>query len=508
MIGLTHRAKRAQRVIRRRIIIRGTLLLATPTHLGNGDSEGATDMTLQRDSISDQALLTGASIAGALRSYLRSYHAGWYVKEQKASDKQNFDLKGEAELLFGGLKGDDDGYQSPLVVCDAYSVDQVGNPVIPLVELRDGVKINAQTRTPADKTKYDLELLAAGTRFGLQFELNVPQHYTDAQETRMCSALALALHALEQGEIGIGMKKRRGFGRCTVEQWQVWKFNLADHTDLLRWLVFERDYGNTYSVPGKETSDIASLLELPAAIDRRKHISLTATFTLEGSLLIRAGQDEAVLGPDVIHLRAHQPNDSPAPVISGTSLAGVLRHRAERIANTLVPESGPSFVERLFGTTKVGRSGGHASRVVVHESIIHGARTDLIQNRVSIDRFTGGAYDGALFNEQPVFARPETRVSLTIELHDPKPGEVGMLLLLLKDLWTGDLPVGGESSIGRGRLRGIDAKISNNGQEMAVFAANGQHVSLTKGDRKTLNDLVTELAAVLAQPVKERVYGV
>jgi hypothetical protein len=38
--------------------------------------------------------------------------------------------------------------------------------------------------------------------------------------------------------------------------------------------------------------------------------------------------------------------------------------------------------------------------------------------------------------------------------------QVGLLLLVLKDLWTGDLPIGGESSVGRGRLRGVEATIA------------------------------------------------
>jgi hypothetical protein len=37
--------------------------------------------------------------------------------------------------------------------------------------------------------------------------------------------------------------------------------------------------------------------------------------------------------------------------------------------------------------------------------------------------------------------------------------EIGLLLLLLKDLWTGRLPLGGESSVGRGRLRGLEATV-------------------------------------------------
>ena len=59
--------------------------------------------------------------------------------------------------------------------------------------------------------------------------------------------------------------------------------------------------------------------------------------------------------------------------------------------------------------------------------------------------------DGALFDEEPIY-RGEVKVSM--ELRDQRPGETGLVLLLLKDLLTGDLPVGGTSSVGRGVFRG------------------------------------------------------
>ena len=84
----------------------------------------------------------------------------------------------------------------------------------------------------------------------------------------------------------------------------------------------------------------------------------------------------------------------------------------------------------------------------------------LVQTRVKIDRFTGGAYEGALFTEQPLIGKPDSEVELHLTLRvpcdakEPDQRELGLLMLLLKDLWTGDLPVGGESGIGRGRLKG------------------------------------------------------
>ena len=86
---------RAARGIIGRTIISGRLVLETPAHLGNGDVVGVTDMPLLRDPRDGVTpLLTGASIAGALRSYLREVERGYGGKGQSR------DL---TERLFGRL---------------------------------------------------------------------------------------------------------------------------------------------------------------------------------------------------------------------------------------------------------------------------------------------------------------------------------------------------------------------------------------------------------------------
>ena len=86
----------------KRLVITGTLVLETPAQFGNGDTDGATDMALLLDPLEGRSLLTGASLAGALRNYVREQpHAQWDT------------------ILFGGAKGDDEGAQSPLIVDDA-----------------------------------------------------------------------------------------------------------------------------------------------------------------------------------------------------------------------------------------------------------------------------------------------------------------------------------------------------------------------------------------------------
>ncbi|MEQ8539089.1 MAG: RAMP superfamily CRISPR-associated protein [Coleofasciculus sp. D1-CHI-01] len=485
------RLNRHQRPIAKCIIVRGTLILDTPTCLGSGDADSPTDLALLRDSISDHALLTGSSIAGALRNYLREYEHGYVTGEQECD---------RATSLFGGTRRNDDGEQSPLIVNDAISSK------IPTVELRDGVEIEGKTGTAKKGQKYDLELLSAGTEFPLYFELLVEQKRDKTKqlnyEDRLVKSLALALRGLELGEISIGMKKRRGFGRCTVKAWQVWEFDLTQDEKRLEWLLFE--HWCTELSPEYETySSIATAfgVSLDEEEDKRDRFFLEATFKLASPLLIRSGQDSTGCAPDVVHLRSHRDGELK-PVLSGTSLAGVLRHRAERIVNTLdKPEKmAQKIVNDVFGFVEKNSKQAKASRLVVHESVIENT-AELVQNRIAIDRFTGGTYHGALFSEQPIFGSDETRLTLELELRQPRKAEIGLLLLLLKDLWTSDLPVGGESSIGRGRLQGIKAKmrrqIPGKATQTWTIFQDGEHLQIS--DANGLEAFVIDFSGELIE---------
>jgi CRISPR/Cas system CSM-associated protein Csm3 (group 7 of RAMP superfamily) len=461
-----NRLKRNQRRVIKRIIVYGKLVLETPTCLGSGDAESPTDMPVLRDSVSDLALLTGASLAGALRNYLWEYKNGYNQPLDKS-------VKGLADLLFGGMRSDDDGNQSPLIVEDALS------STVPTLELRDGVKIASYTGTADDGAKYDLEFIAAGTEFKLGVELLIEQEHDEAQ---LCQALALALRGLENGEISMGTKKRRGFGRCRVTKWQVWKFDLRQDQDRTAWLMFNHA---ARDIAAPQSSIVQALGLTLEQDDCRDRFCLHATFTLDSPLLIRSGQHEIGLAPDVVHLKSWRSGaDTPQPILSGTSLTGVMRHRAERILNTLGKCT--AMLNQVFGFVDEDKLAepARASRLVVHESVVTGKTHDLVQNRVAIDRFTGGAYHGALFSEQPVFGTDETTVNLDLELRNPTPAEIGLLLLLLKDLWTGDLSVGGGRSIGRGQLQGKQATITQYQREQS----SPQTWTITQGNPLEVSD--------------------
>ena len=85
-----------------------------------------------------------------------------------------------------------------------------------------------------------------------------------------------------------------------------------------------------------------------------------------------------------------------------------------------------------------------------------------ILNHVKIDRFTGGAYEGALFNEEVVGQQQE--FTFDIYLEEGVENEfVECLELAMLDVTTGALPLGGGTMRGHGRFNG---KLLKDGKEI------------------------------------------
>lgn len=453
------------RKIVKRVVVEGTLVLETPAHFGSGDEQGSV-MPLIFDEVSQKPLLTGASIAGALRSYFASLEKGYRQKQ----------VTGDLVVkLFGGIKQDDGGNQSSLIIDDAIGENAK-------VELRDGVKIDAASRTATDGALYSFMVWTEGTTFNLRFELLICE--TDdktGNETELKQGLATALYGLQNGEITLGARKHRGFGRVTVKDWRVREFDLTKKQGLIDWVIKGgNDLTDADSRTGK---DIFNLFNTSQAFDKRKRFTLEAKFDLESSILIRADSTVA----DMSHLRSNG-----KPIVSGTSLAGVIHARATKVANTLNIKDGARKIDDLFGehgTNTGNKENRTASRIIVEEREITGGEAERwVQSRVAIDRFTGGALETALFNQQPQFGG---EVCIKFEIRNPEASEIGLLLLVLKDLWTADLPLGGESSVGRGRLRGQIANINYDDKKWTITQA-GSKLEIT-GDARELEKFVAAL---------------
>ncbi len=455
----------------------------------------------RRDAAESKALLPGSSIAGALRAYLQT----------------RFDANA-ATLLFGAHMSSEDseGDQSAVLISDAIS-DQ-----LPEVAVRDGVKIDGSTQTVSPGAKYDLELLPAGTTFKLRFELieEVPfdqdskapnwNGHDDVNADRRY-LLAHALSGLEQGSIALGMRKQRGLGECKIKQWQMWEFDMTNPNEMLAWLTFN----GTQQAHSSE--NIAALLNVRLNQQANSHdCVITATFGFDQSLLIRSASD-APYTPDDVFLTTKSINGTPQPVIPVTSWAGVIRHRAVKIINTLGRD--PRLIDALFGFVAEDTRSAKRSRIRINDSLIHEVNSEYVQTRIAIDRFTGAPYPGALLVEQPLWGNKNVHISLKMTLQPPFKkiedeqkkvqavldserfnAEVGLILLVLKDLWLGDLAVGGEQSIGRGTLRGKTLELTWDGKTSTIKQNNPNAPTLAivmtpNGSPRSVRDSVLRLGS-------------
>lgn len=483
--------KRNSRRIVERIVVKGDLILKTPAHFGNGEGDPFVDLPLSLDAYDARPIITGTSHAGALRNALTERLAG-YGKEVDGADSP-------VVKLFGARREKEDDRQSALIVEDALAVDEDKTPAI---ELRDGVAIMPDTGTARPDFKYDLELLPAGTRFETGFELLVPEGEGDLLRTHF----AAALEELAAGEIYLGARKRRGFGECGVTHWKVWRYNLRTAAGLKGSLAHDHPEWRGAIQP-RAGSDITALLDVAGPVaaldDNRQYFEVSGTFRLPGDLLIRSGF-ESLTGPDTMHLLS-QRGGAKAPVIAGTSLAGVMRGRALKIAQTLGLAEAAELVNGLFGYLVEKRHGGRetekqvkASRLQVYERVIETKAPEWVQQRVRIDRWTGGALDTGLFAEAPVTGGT---VELAARIRNPAEREVALLIHIWKDLWTGDLPIGGEAGVSRGQLRGERGNIRwrEHGQTKTwTLAENGTLQNASGEERRRFDECRLALAGEAA----------
>jgi CRISPR/Cas system CSM-associated protein Csm3 (group 7 of RAMP superfamily) len=470
--------------------------LESAAHFGGGE-RGEVDLTLARGADAT-LMIPGSSIAGASRSYL-AYRLlgadGFYYLQAGRKDltrsreiaNKEVDLRGlekKAEnrallRLFGAIK--DEGDQSALICYDAYAI----KPNNETTTIRDGVAINPETGQSLDTARYDYEVVERNTKFGLRFEVVIRQELaTNSQALDNTLELFNELLAgFEKGEIRLGARTRRGLGRGKIEgKWQVQDFNFTDFDNYLTYLntpggAFEDLLQPTFSV----VPDRVNLKTQTTLADKRAYFELKATFNLTSSLLIRKYIDQSGK-PDVAQLLS-----DGEPVLPGTGVAGVLRHRATQIVNTLAgdddgyQQNAVQLIEGLFGKVELRRQGEirnwandpvykqFAGRLRVEENLLEGAwagNEAEIQTRNRIDPFTGGTLAKYLFNEQPAWSKPKTEGTratqwqLNCRIFEPTEAEIGLLLFLLKDLWLRDLAIGGGSAIGRGIFDGVEANLT------------------------------------------------
>ncbi len=409
-----------------KILITGNIRNITPLIMGKGEGE-IIDKEIVRG-YGDVPYIPATAFVGVMKSYIRP------------------NLNNEKERYFWGGEKDSD-MQSHFIVDDLLPIN---NETPPKTIIRDGIRISPATGIVEDKKKFSYEVLEPGTRFIMRCEITLRE---SLQFNDFENSIRNILSALNASDISFGSMTMRGFGRIILEDdWKVYHFNFSKGEGPI-WL----EYMATDMLPANKAS---VQLTLHSTTRVTHALKIEALFNLKSSLIVGSYPSDTHL-PDKVHIQS-----CGQPVLPGTSIRGAIRSRAERIINTLGGKS-EELLNEVFGW--VDDSPGFIKKraikslVIVEETILRNVEAE-IQSRIKIDRFTGGTADTALFDSMPVWrgqGGPQVVIKISMrEYSEEKRWIAGLLLQVMKDLWTGDLPIGGEKAIGRGVLQGLKACIS------------------------------------------------
>jgi CRISPR/Cas system CSM-associated protein Csm3 (group 7 of RAMP superfamily) len=444
--------------------------------------------------------------------------------------------------------------------------------------VRDGVGISRRTGASAAEAGalYDAEWIPAGTGFHLRVEI---EHGAPELAEQV---LAVALSEWKAGRGRIGGGAARGGGAFKLDQEAFRHAVLASPAGLMAFLRAEtpEDRGAVVTGwlerrvaeirPGLGAEGGAAAKDLPAgAVGSFASFSFDLAF--DGPLMVN--DPAAALAHAVSFAPVFAGSDWERPVLPGSSVRGVLRAQAERIARTVSSRAAGNLAgfasacaacdpfcksgddalrscadladvhERetgedltldneeksrclgcaLFGSTRQG------SRLWIADAELSGEARFRLRDFVAIDRFTGGALEGAKFDALPLYS-PTFRVEML--LWEPAKWELGALALALRDLHDGLATLGahGSRGFGRAEVRGVSLRIGRVGgrgpklperaqpEPSGVFLVDGWDggdagaLARLAGERGWAGELIAECVqvrrAVDAASVRDSYFGV
>jgi CRISPR/Cas system CSM-associated protein Csm3 (group 7 of RAMP superfamily) len=435
-----------------KIIITGEIENTSPVIIGSGLEDNESDILVIKNWEGD-FYIPAASFAGVLRHRMLNTCKGHY---------EQFDY-------FWGVEN-----QSAMIVNDLMPANKPG------ITIRDGVAIDNLKGIAKDKEKYNYEVVEPGAVFNLKIEINIREEY---EKDYFLKTVATILDLLSYEKISTGAMTSKGFGRIKLRNSKVYvlDFSKTDHS--VAWLT--EQYNKIRHIGWSE---------LPRFdIPDKKFFSIDAYFLIKSSLIIGAYSSDPQQS-DKTHIKSNN-----KPVLTGTSIKGVIRSRAERVINTL-GGNGEELLKNLMGWVDKETDDKIKSRVIVEETLIEEA-DEIIQTRIKIDRFTGGTLSGALFDSQPLWRKDNSNkmINIRIKLLNYQNWEAGLMLLILKDLWNEDLPIGGEKNVGRGILQGLEATIKYNDKEIVLTQQPDSHLLFSKGRHEDIEWFAAEFNNYLKQ---------
>lgn len=449
-----------------------TATVNSPLHIGTWMAAPGTAIALARDGCG-RLVVPGSSLAGALRAAMgQPWRPPLGARAPASAQKAT-----PAEKIWGAADLDGVG-ASRVVVYDAMVEAAQGG-----VTRRDGVAIDRAWGSAADELLYAREVVSAGAKVRLEIEV-----HTTAGEEEADRAFLHQLVATLVSGFPLGARTSRGLGVITA----------SPETVTLTQTRYDSPdtYWETARSPRQLTVAPAGVQDCPI-LDIKVHwiplgpVSVGCGLAPQGVAHLPLAEVHPT-EPDLLRL-----------VLPGTALAGALRSRAELICRTVLNRDTPdefadqlgdaALVATLFGHS-AGRDGATASPLVVHDcsstttipasdwervvnpldspdgksplpSIIRASKSNddgsfpelRRTEHVGIDRWTGGASEGRLFCEYEPHGFRYQPIHLQLRRNiipaNNRDAATALLLLVLRELAAGRIPLGGRGQRGYGQIK-------------------------------------------------------
>lgn len=447
----------------KKIIFNIPMQTYSPLRISSGVDDGITDILVLKDK-KGKAFIPGTSITGVLRGKMSNIYG------DRAVDK-----------LFGSI--DDDGNQSMVNISDIVLENAK-------IINRDGIKIDSFTGVSKQGAKFDFEAIDKGATGDLYIEVTLRESCLSEQNKPNISyrkehkdfaingdvygeLTATIADILTEG-INVGSLTTKGYGKIkSKEPVKMYVFDFKNPQGAMKWWQYLNE---------GILQDVAYTGNKTVAVASEKDFVMQMEFALTSSMIIR--DYDVDTDDEKEKIAAVQMKSGEDFVIPATSIKGVLKSRAYKILMNLNhhdEQEAEDFLDKLMGReTDNKEDKGQKSRLYIDEvyirpNILHSKK----QSRNRIDRFTGGTIDSALFTDKPIWQTDKSKATIAINLQvqncDEK--EAGLMLLVMKDLWLGDLAIGGNKAIGKGVLKGKKCTIQYAGESFLIQDDGGFHVS-------------------------------
>ena len=444
-----------------RYIARIILEAETPLFVGSGESTLLTDAIVQKDA-HGFPMIPGTSLTGVLRHALESDKTedwnsffGYQSKKGNKGLGAQIKISSASLLLENGLVAEG--------ITPAFNTEKY-EELFSDLPVRQHVRIDHKG-TAEEHGLFDNEVVYKGCRFVFDVELKGSEKDNEKWEK--------FLNEINSPLFRIGQGTRNGYGKLKVLECKTKTFDLRLNEDFDAYL--------NYNISLNAKNNVLQPYRFKTNEKTITHYTLQ--LVPESFFIFGAGYgDEEVDAVPVKELVVEydDKNTLKKPkeytLIPATSIKGTLAHRTAYYYNkskeyyadnyndnkfTDYLYSNNEAVYQLFGV-KSGdeqRDEGVRGKVILNDILIaesEGINNDKIFNHVAIDRFTGGAMDGALFSEKVTyFEDKETGINIDVYVENNIGDEyISAFEKSLIDICKGLLPLGGMTTKGHGIFTG------------------------------------------------------